>query len=341
MTAVIESGVGHVWQIKQATAGTVEPTASTYKHLRKTGDKAMKAAKKYGSEEWVDGQQFGSPGHYVDQIGGDVGGFVFQVQPETGGFAFAQITGVDSVSGASDPYTHTVSSGTAAPPLQTVRAKTGSSVVWRQAWYDAIVNKLAFNCGQDQKIAHIDQDFMALQAGAWATADPAAADSGTDPFNWAEVVGEIKIDGTSIPELDGETVELDRKWDVHRGDNPAPICFVPGKGEINRTFSGLVTDTTIDIMQSILFGSTTPAANDPVTSVVADVALVSKYTRSASRTLELTTPKVIVNPEDFEVFPRAEGGKIPVAFGGLCVKDGSTAAFTAVAKTGDATSYVA
>lgn len=340
MTAVIESGVGHVWQIKQAAAGTVEPTGSTYKHLRKVGDKAMKAAKTYGSEEWVDGQQFGSPGHYVDTIGGDVGGFMFQAQPETAGFAFAQIIGVDTVTGASDPYTHTISSGTANGPLQTVRAKAGSAVLWRQAWYDAIVNKLTFNCGQDQKVAHIDQDFMALKAGAWATADPSAADSGTDPFNWAEVTGALTIDATAIPELDGETVEIDRKWDVHRGDSPAPICFVPGKGEINRTFSGLVTDTTIDIMQSILFGSTTPAANDPVTSVVADVALVSTYTRSADRTLSITTPKVIVNPADFEVFPRAEGGKIPVAFGGRCVKDGSTAALTIVAKTADSASYV-
>lgn len=341
MTTAIESGVGNVWQIKQAALGTIEPTGSTYKQVKKTGDKGMKAGKTYGSEEYVDGQQFSNASQFVDTIGGDVGGYIFQAQPETAGFAFAQIIGVDTVTGASDPYTHTIASGTANGPYQTVRTKTGSAVAWRQAWHDAIVNKLTFNCGQDQKVAHIEQDFLALKSGSWQTTDPGATVASTDPFNWNEAVGAITIDAAVIPELDGETLEIDRKWDVHRGDNAVPVCFVPGKGEIMSSVSGLVTDTAIDIIQSILFGSTTPSANDAVTDDVAYIALESTYTRSADRTLKITRPKVAVKPDDFEIFPRAEGGKIPIAFGGQCLKDGSTAALTIVAKNGDSASYVA
>lgn len=342
MPSAIEAGVGDVWQIKQSAAGTVEPVGSTYKHLRKVGDKAMKAAKTYGMEEWVDGENFGTPGHYVDAIGGDVGGFISQVQPETGGFLFAQIIGSDTVTGGSDPYTHTIASGSAQGPRQTVRSSAGVNVgPFRQAWGDALVSKAVWNCGQDQKIPHFDQDFMALQAALWATSSPAATDSGTDPFNWAEVAGALTIDAVAFTEVDGETLEIDRKLDVHRGDNPSPVCFVYGKGEINRTFSALVTDSTIAQMKSILYGSTSPSHGSAVTSTVSYVALESTYTRSASRSIKITTPKVAVSPADFEVFPRAEGGKIPVAFGGRCLKSGATAALTVVAKTADAASYVA
>ena len=71
------------------------------------------------------------------------------------------------------------------------------------------------------------------------------------------------------------------------------------------------------------------------------MALESLYTRSANRTFKITTPKVAVSPAAFEVFPRPACGKIPVAFGGTCLKSGLTAAMTIVAKTADATSYVA
>ena len=342
MTAVIEAGVGDVHQIKQAAAGTIEPVGSTFKHLRKVGDKAMKAAKTLGSEEWVDGENFGSPGHYVDTIGGDVGGFVSQVQPGgVDGFLAAQIIGSDVVTGASDPYTHTIATSSAQGPVQTIRAKTGVNVgPFRQGWGDALVNKAVMNCGQDQKVMHWDQDFMALKAAVYATSSPSATDSGTDPYNWAEAVGALTIDATAFPEIDGETLEIDRKLDVHRGDSPAPVCFVYGKGEVMRTFSALVTDSVLPVLKAALYGSATPSHGDAVTSAVADVALESTYTRSASRSIKITTPKVLIRPDDWEVFPRAEGGKIPIAFTGRCVKDGSTALLTIVVKSGDSAAYV-
>ena len=46
------------------------------------------------------------------------------------------------------------------------------------------------------------------------------------------------------------------------------------------------------------------------------------------------------NPDDFEIFPKAEGGKIPVTFGGEALKDGSTAQLTVIAKTADSAAYV-
>lgn len=337
----IESGVGDVWQCKQSTLGTIQPANdSGMKHLRIVGDKALKAAKEHGMEEWVDGLAWGSPGIFVNTAGGEVGDLEFQAQPETAGFAFAQAIGSDVVTGGSDPYTHTIATGSTSAAYQTIRQKVGSAVgPWRNAFYDARINKLTWNAGADQILAHITESILAMKSAEWFTSDPSATDSGTDPFNWHEATGAVTIDTVAYNEIDGETVEMDRKDSIHYGDSHLPICFIAGKGEITRTFSALVTDNTLPILKTALYGGT-PAAGSALTSTVQYVALESTYTRSASRSIKITTPKVELKAADFEIGPRAEGGKIPVAFGGRCLKSGSTAALTVVAKTGDSAAYV-
>lgn len=348
MTATaIESGVGHVWQTKQTTLGTIQPAndAGT-KHLRIVGDKALKGAKEHGSEEWVDGLAWGTPGVYVNTSGGEVGELAFQVQPETGGFIFAQAIGSDVVTGSGDPYTHTIATGTTTATsnpaaYQTIRQQVGNAVgPWKNAFYDARINKLTFNCGADQIIARVTEGILAMKSAEWFTTSPTAADSGTDPFNWHEATGAVTIDATVFNEVDGETLELDRKDTLHYGDSHLPVCFIAGKGEITRTFSALVTDNTLPVLKTALYGTTSPSNGTALASTVQYVALESTYTRSADRTLKITTPKVELKAADFEIGPRAEGGKIPVAFGGRCLKSGSTSALTVVAKTGDSAAYV-
>lgn len=343
MTTAIESGVGDVWQVKQDALGTIEPVATAAQHLRKDGEGALKAAKTYGSKEWADGKQFGSPSMFVDTIGGDVGSVVHHAQIANTGFCFAQIIGVDVVTGTDPNYTHTIASGTANGPYQTFRQKVGVAVgPWRTAYWDALINKMAWNCSQDDKTATIEQNVHALHAGDWQTGDPEEVDDGTDPFNWNEAGGAAttKVDSTALPEVDGETLEIDRKLDVHRGEGPAPICFLPGKGEMNRSFTALATDTTIPLIKTALYGTASPTDGQAVSNTVNYVALETLYTRDVNRSLKITTPKVAVDPADFEIAPRAEGGKIPITFGGRCFDSGATPMLTVVAKTGDADSYV-
>lgn len=338
----IESGVGDVWQCKQSTLGTIQAANDTgQKHLRVVGDKALKAAKEHGSEEWVDGLAWGSPGIYVNTAGGEVGDLEFQAQPETAGWAFAQAIGSDVVTGASDPYTHTIATGSTSAALQTIRQQVGSAVgPWKNSFYDSRINKLTWNAGADQILAHITESILAMKSAEWFTTSPTAADSGTDPFNWHEAAGALTIDATVFNEVDGETIELDRKDSIHYGDSHLPVCFIAGKGEINRTFSALVTDNTLPVLKNALYSTTSPSNGTALSSTVQYVALESTYTRSASRSVKFTTPKVELKASDFEIGPRAEGGKIPVAFGGRCLKSGSTAALTVVAKTGDSAAYV-
>lgn len=337
----IEAGQGAVWRSKQTTLGTkTASNAATMQRLRLVGDGGFKAAKVVGSEEYVDGLSFGSPAQFIDQIGGEVGSITYQAQPETAGYAFAQIIGVDVVTGSSPDYTHTIASGNTNGALQTYYQEAGVSTPVKQVFYDALINKLTWSAGQDNKTAHIQEDVMSLNAAEWYTTSPTAADSGSDPFNWNEVTAEVKINGTALEEADGDTLDIDRKLDVHRGDSAAPACFIYGKGEISRSISAVATNNTIPLIKEAVYGTATPTAGDGVDTAPSYVEIASKYTRSAERSLEIINPKVSINPGDFEVFPKAEGGKIPVTFSGMCLKDGSDAALTVVAKTADSAAYV-
>lgn len=340
MTQGIETGVGDVFQARQATAGTIEPPdAINTKRLRKAGDDGLKAAKTTAQEEYVDGQSWSNAAPYVDSIGGDVGTLTVQGQISVAAFLWAQLLGSDVVTGSADPYAHTITSGVAVPVNNTIRIKTGSAIgPVRQAWYDAKISKLTQNVGQSQKTMHLAEDIKALHAAETYMTDPTAADGGDDPLRWGECV--TKINGTALEEIGGDTIEADAKLDVYRGQTPAPVCFVFGKGSITRTLDGIVTDGTIPLLNQALYGTSTPADAAPVSNQVGFLDIVTLYTRSASRTLQISTPKVEVQPNDWILGPKAEGGTREVAFGGLCHTSGGSPQITIVAKTGDATAYV-
>lgn len=341
MTNAIESNVGHLWKANQATPGTVEPNASDAQvHLRKSTEDSLKAAKTYGSEEWVDGASWGSPGMYVDTVGGDCGSIAYQAQIETAGRGFASIIGVDVVTGTTPDFTHTITTSTASGANLTYRQTVGAVVgPWRNSFYDARVNKFTWTAGQQQNVARITENVFAMKAANWITAEPTAVDSGTDPFNWNDVTGSVTIDSITLPEVESETLELDRKLDVHRGDSAAPICFIPGKGEINRSMAALVTDTDIPLIKKILYGTATPTDGQAVSNTVTSVPMSSKYTRSATRSLQIDSGKIVPDPSDFEIGARPEGGKVPIAFGGRALMSAG-AILTVIAKTGDEDPYV-
>ena len=341
MAEPIESGVGSVHYAKQTAAGTIAaPAAAGTVRLRHRAG-TLKPAKVYGQEEYTDGEPFASPAMFVERIGGEVGSLTHQAQPETGPVMFAQIAGVDVVTGVADPYTHTITSATANGPYGTFRQSVGSAVgPVRQAYWDAKVSKLDFQCGTEQLVAHQEITPMALKAGETYSAAPTAADSGSDPFNWHEAEAAVTIDAVVLREVDGETLSIDRRLEPFRGQSSHPIALIPRKGTIDRAFTALVTADTLPIVNQAIYDTPTPADATLPSQTVRYFAMESTYTRSATRSLKITTPRVAVNPDDIEIGPDPEGGAIKVTFGGPCLKSGASPALTIVAKTGDAASYV-
>jgi hypothetical protein len=342
MSTGIETGTGGLWCANQAALGTQAATSATSTlRLRKATDDTLKSNKTHGREPYVDGAAYDSSTPYVETVGGDVGQFVFQAQIETGAAIIARHVGVDTVTGASDPWTHTISTGTTNPVYQTIREKTGVAVgPYRAVWWDAIHNKLTWNIGQSQMVGHITSAIQCLKAAEiGSVTDPVATDSGTDPWRWGESAGAMTIATVAFPEIDGETIEMDRAWTSHDGDAIEPAFFVPGRGAITRTFSGAVTDTMLPQLLLALYGSSTPSAGTRPVSQPSFLALKSVYTRSATRTLTLDTPKVEVKPDDILIGTRPQGGLIPIAFGGQALAGGSPM-MTITALTGQSTSYI-
>lgn len=339
--APIESGIGSLWLAKQSALGARAGVTDTSTIRPRWASGALKANKMLGQEEYVDGNRFGSPAVYADNLAGEVGSVVVQAQPETAGPLFAWILGVDTVTGAGDPWTHTMTSAGTGGKYLTIHQKVGSAIgPVRQRYWDAKIAKLMWECGQDQKTAHLTSDVQALTAAEAFGTDPTAAEATTDPFYWPEVVGAIQLDTVVTAECHGEVLEIDTKLSPYKGDNISPLALVEGKGEITRTVRTIVTDDTLANYYNALYGATgSPASGTLPVATVYYANIDTKYTKSANRTLQIQTPRVAVKPDDLVVAPQPEGGVVEMILGGVALKNGATPALTVIAKTGDSTTY--
>lgn len=342
MSTVIESGIGTLNYGKQSVKGT-KATAATitqgYDRPRWVSG-AFAAKKVLGNEEYVDGLRFASPTNYTDRVGGDVGEITIQVQPENGGLYAAQILGSDTVTGASDPYTHTITSAGSSGAWGTWWQKVGSSVgPEREMFWDSKIAKYTLDVGRDQKIMHNSLAIMALTAGEVFSTDAAKTEATTDPFLWTEVTGAVTFDSTVLTEAHGETLEVDTGMEAFYGDDIAPNQLIEKKGTITRTLATVVTDATLAKFRKAVYNTATPSAGDKPVKDVFYAAASTVYTKSVTRTFTVTTPKIAVRPDDMVVAPAPDGGALELALGGQCLKSGGTAALTIVALTADAAAY--
>lgn len=342
MSTAIESGLGAINYGKQSAKGTKATAATTtIGYNRPKWVSGTLAPKKIvASEEYLDGNRFASPTPFTDRVGGDVGELTIQVQPENGGLFLAQILGSDVVTGATDPYTHTIASSGTSGAWGTWWQKVGSSVgPVRELYWDSKISRYALDVGRDQKVMHGTLGIMSLVSGEIFTTDPGKTEDTSDPFYWTEVTGAVTFDGTVVSESHGETLEIDTGMEAHYGDDVAPNQLIEKKGTITRTLQTIVTDATLLKYRKAVYNTTAPTAGTVPVKDVFSASLATVYTKSATRTLTLTTPNMIVRPDDMSVAPSPDGGALEMTFGGECRKSGATAALTAVALTADSTAY--
>lgn len=338
---VIESGIGTLNYGKQSAKGTKAVAATTTGGYNrpKWFDGVLSAKKVQGSEEYIDGKRFASPTTYTDTVGGSVGTPVLQFQPENAGLYYAEILGLDTVTGSEDPYTHTITSSGTSGAWGSWWQKVGASVgPERELYWDSKIGKLVVVSGTSQRPMHGSLDIFALNAAEVFETDAAKTEDATDPFYWNESVGSSLLDGTAV-ELDEEVVEIDSGLTPWYGQSIAPTQLIEKKGMISSTVKAICTDVTLAKYRKVLYGETAPATGTAVAAAQVFMAIKNKYEKSATRTLTITRPKVAVKGDDFAVGAQREGGEIPLVFGGECLKSGSEPALTVIALTGDATAY--
>jgi hypothetical protein len=345
MSEVIESGVGTINYVPQSAKGSVPTAASTAvgtNRPKAANGTELKPNKRGDSEEYVDGNAWGSPSQYTVGTGGQVGQVVIQPQPENAPLFLAQLVATDVVTGAGDPYTHTITTGATSGKYGGWYQKTGSVIgPARQLYWDSKIGKLTWECGQEQYTAHMTMEIMALKPSQAFATDPAKTEDTSDPYLWSESDGQVVFDATTLGDVNGEVFEFDTGMEAYWGNSMEPAQLVAKKGIITRTLKTVVTDDTLLKFNKAVYNNTAPSAGDRPVKDVFYASIVNKYARSATRYFQITTPRVAIKADDLAVGPRAEGGTVPIEFGGQCLKSGATPAATIVALTGDATSYAA
>lgn len=337
----IESGIGGLWMVKQPTAGTIAPIATAGSIRPRFVGGGLKAGKVIGSESYVDGERFANPSMHVESVAGEVGDVTVQGVAEEVGCLWAYVLGVDTVTGASDPYTHTITSAATTGAILTVWQRTGSAVgPVRQAFYDAKVASLEWECSRDQLVSHATAKLMSLVAAEVYSTDPSTSAIAEDPLLWTEASGAVTINATAYRTINGDSVSVDTKMEAYWGDSVTPACLVEGKGELTRSMSMILTDDTLALFNNAIYGTASPAALTKPTSSVYYAAMVATYTRSASRSVAITTPNVAIDPADIMVAPQPDGGTVELTLGGTCLKSGVTPALSVVVKCARSTAMV-
>lgn len=342
MSNVIESGIGTLNYGKQTAKGTVATAATTTVGFDrpKWFDGVLGAKKTLGEEEYIDGQRFGSPSQYVDTVGGDVGDITIQAQAENVGLYAAQLLGVDTVTGAADPWTHTITSAGTAGAWATWWQKVGATVgPQRELYSDSKIAKLTISCAEKQNVMHYAMKIASLNPGQVYTVDPAKTEATTDPYFWTETSGLVTFDGSVMSDVNEEIVEVDTGIKPYWANSITPSQLIEGKGTITSTLKTIVTDGMLAEYQKAIYGEASPAAGKTPVKTVFYAAASTVYEKSATRKVTITRPRIAIKPDEMAVGAQREGGEIPIAFGGTCLKEGATAALTIVALSGEKESY--
>lgn len=344
MAEVIESGVGTLNSVKQTAKGASPDFTSTTRPADrpKWEDGVLDPAKTLAESDYLDGKVFGSPSQYTKQVSGEVGNLVIQVEPANAGIYLAYILATDTVTGASDPYTHTITSDpTSAQPYVAFAQSVGQAVgPKKDIFWDAKLSALTLSSSTDQQELTYDMKVNALKGGQIFTTTPAKTENAEDPYLHSETDGQVTLDGTVTCEISESIVTIDRKQSVMWGNSIEPCQIVDGKGEITCSVKSVVTDVTLAKRNQVLYATATPTAGTRPVKDVFYGAISRKYVRSASRSLQIDTPRVAFKAEDLKVGPRRDGGLIEITFGGRALRSGATPALTAIAKTGDSAAYV-
>lgn len=342
MATAIESGIGTLNYGRQSAKGSAATASTTtvgYNRPKWEGG-FLKPNKKLGSAEYVDGNRFASPSTYTDSVGGEVGTLTVQLQPENAGLYAAAILGVDTVTGGSDPYTHTITSAGVSGHWATWWQKVGSTVgPEREAYIDSKIAKLTLTSTFADKVLRGEMDIQSLTAARTFASDAAKTEDSSDPYFHTEATGSFSVDSTTVKEITESVLEVDTGMTPFYGDSVAPLQLIEGKGTITRSLKSIVTDDTLGKFRKAIYNAASPSSSTDPSSSVFYANITQTYTRAADRTLTITTPRVAIDPETMDVAPRPEGGEIELTLGGACLKDGATAALTITALSGESGSY--
>lgn len=246
---------------------------------------------------------------YVGQVRGQ-GSPSFAVRPASIGLLLYLAMGAKAVTGAADPWTHTITLASTLPWC-TIWRRLASGLFER--FSDAKVNSLTLR-SEAGGILAAEVGFLALrpahQTAAEATATPEAAEV---VFVHHDGVGALLYEGVAAAEIRRTSVAINNNLALQQGDDVSGFDLVEQVQDITLETEHTIND--FNLYRRWMYGASAPANNAGPTRSILELSgsgLDFKWTRPGGppeRSVRIQAPRVQVqSPSGHE--PNASGAPI-------------------------------
>jgi hypothetical protein len=237
---------------------------------------------------------YASPIDSYIQLSEGKGGPECFAMPDIVAACLQAVLGTRNTTGASDPYTHTL---TEAPDVPYVTVFMSTSGALFEVFQDVKMVGLKIH-GESGMPLRITPTFAGGIASYATTEDTVIPPEKTNRFLYYDGKAALKLESVAVPLMKSFDLNIQRTPIVVPGDQIIPADIALGPLVID--FSYTVTPADFAEYNRIAYGSATPANSAPPTSnadTLAATGVDLLFTRiAASRTLELQLPNVQRDP---------------------------------------------
>lgn len=245
----------------------------------------------------------------------------FHVYPKSIGALFYLLLGDDSVSGASDPYTHVITPADE-PPFATLFTNLGG--LYYEVLEDMRISQLVLR-GSAGGLLTAAVTWVGKKGVYDDEEEDTATPEITQIFRYYDARAALKVEGTAVATMREYTLTFNRNVSRQGGDDLHPVSL--DMGALDVMCQATMKITSAALRNRILHGGASPSDAAVVVKDVLEAAgspagLEFTHTRVASspgpeRSLKVAVPLVAVMP--FEVPITTDPGQlyIPLTFQGL------------------------
>jgi Phage tail tube protein len=236
----------------------------------------------------------GSPEHFV--------------MPDSIGSLLYGVLGGQAITGAGDPWTHTLTPANTLP-YGTVWRSIGQGLFER--FTDCKLGHLKIH-GESGKPLRVTPTWMGGTSAFLTAEEVTAAIEKTNRYMHYDASAALKVEGTAVASIRSFDIDIDNGAQTVPGDSLGPNDTSEGRFTIEVAVVMLVAD--FQLYNRIHYGSATPSNLAPHTTSPLELAgspagLEFTWTRvAASRTLKIAIPRVQVDP--FSDQPAVDGNPL-------------------------------
>lgn len=331
------------WIAKQSGKGAINHVA--YDDMRKRLrliEGGLSTQREYGRETYGDGQRFAAASDYTESIIGS-GELTVQGQPGVAGYLAYLALGAEAFT-AADAEEGTSSEHVITPAEDggkwfTVIQEVGEgSDLYRSRFGDCRIQSLSFEASQGTKTLHVNPTIASLSPDEKYGYTPTLGFDASEPLLFTDATGKMVVDGDTIGDISQFQVSINDNLEPYYGDGIAPRDMVPGRSEVEVTFTVAVTSDTLPYFNQVVYGTPYPSAGATPTSSIYFAGVDFTLSRGTGATLEqvqITVPRVAFTP-DLAIEGQADGGVVELAFTGQARPNGTDPVITVTTNSVDA-----